>query len=77
MTRRLSRPFQRTSRAYNFVGICPNLRKAARLVLRSCSTEAMTLHLREIALAVAPGARAVLLGDLAGWHVTAKLGGKT
>ena len=34
----------------------------------------MTLHLQEIAVAVAPGAHAVQFVDRAGWHVTAKLG---
>ena len=34
----------------------------------------MTLHLQEIAVAVAPGAHAVLFVDRAGSHVTAKLG---
>jgi transposase len=33
----------------------------------------MELHLQEIALAVQPGAHAVLFVDQAGWHVTAKL----
>ncbi len=33
----------------------------------------MTLHLAEIAQAVAPGAHAVLLLDRAGWHVSPKL----
>src|SRR3712207_4698251 len=33
----------------------------------------MTLHLAEIAQAVAPGAHAVLLLDQAGWHVLRKL----
>jgi transposase len=33
----------------------------------------MTLHLEEIARAVAPGAHAVLLLDQAGWHLSAKL----
>ena len=33
----------------------------------------MTLHLREIARAVAPGAHAVLLLDQAGWHLSARL----
>ena len=31
------------------------------------------MHLQEIALAVEPGAHAVLFVDQAGWHVTAKL----
>jgi transposase len=42
-------------------------------VLPRCTTEAMTLYLAEIALAVAPGAHAVLLLDRAGWHVSSKL----
>jgi transposase len=33
----------------------------------------MTLHLKEIARAVAPGAHAVLLLDQAGWHLSARL----
>jgi transposase len=37
------------------------------------TTETMTLHLAEIALAIAPGARAVILMDQAGWHMTGKL----
>jgi DDE superfamily endonuclease len=59
-----TRPFtlkdQRTASAYIFGAICPALGKAAGLVLPSCNTEAMTLHLQEIALAVEPGAHAVL-----------------
>src|SRR5580700_5730737 len=70
-----TRPFalkdQRTASAYIFGAICPALGKAAGLVLPSCNTEAMTLHLQEIALAVEPGAHAVLFVDRAGWHVTA------
>ena len=73
-----TRPFalkdQRTASAYIFGAICPALGNAAGLVLPSCNTEAMTLHLQEIALAVEPGAHAVLFVDRAGWHVTAKLG---
>lgn len=38
-----------------------------------CTTEAMALHLAEIAKGVAPGAHAVLLLDQAGWHTTRKL----
>ena len=33
----------------------------------------MSLHLAEIAAAVAPGAHAVLLLDLAGWHLSDRL----
>lgn len=38
-----------------------------------CTTEAIALHLEEIAQVVAPGAHAVLLLDQAGWHITKKL----
>jgi transposase len=43
------------------------------LVLPRCNTQGMTLHLAEIAAAVAPGAHAVLLLDQAGWHISAGL----
>ena len=42
-------------------------------MLPRCTTEAMTLHLAEIAQAVTPGSHAVLLLDQAGWHVSRKL----
>ena len=64
---------QRTGSAYIFGAICPADGKGAGLVLPRCDTEAMTLHLAEIAQAVAPGAHAVLLLDRAGWHVSPKL----
>jgi putative transposase len=38
-----------------------------------CDSEAMNLHLAEIAKDVAPGRHAVLLVDQAGWHTSAKL----
>ncbi|WP_420846776.1 IS630 family transposase [Microvirga tunisiensis] len=63
----------RTASTYIFGAICPAEGKAAGLVLPRCTTEAMTLHLAEIAQAVAPGAHAVLLLDQAGWHVSRKL----
>src|SRR6476469_1553696 len=47
--------------------------KGAALILPACNTEAMNLHLAEIAKAVAPGAHAVLLVDQAGWHLSARL----
>ena len=43
------------------------------LILPTCNTEAMNLHLVEIAAAVAPGAHAVLLVDQAGWHMSTRL----
>ncbi len=40
----------------------------AALVLPACNTEAMQLHLDEIATKVTPGAHAVVVLDQAGWH---------
>jgi hypothetical protein len=64
---------QRTSSAYIFGAICPAEGKGAGLVLPSCNTEAMALHLAEISRAVAPGAHALVFLDQAGWHVSIKL----
>ena len=61
---------QRTASAYIFGAICPQEGKGAALILPRCNTEAMSLHLAEIAAAVAPGAHAVLLLDQAGWHLS-------
>ena len=46
---------QRTASAYIFGAICPAQGKGAGLVLPRCTTEGMSLHLTEIAQAVAPG----------------------
>jgi len=43
------------------------------LVLPRCTTEGMSLHLAEIAQAVAPGAHALVLVDQAGWHQSKRL----
>ena len=43
------------------------------MILPACNTEAMNLHLAEIAKTVAPGTHAVLLVDQAGWHLSARL----
>ena len=64
---------QRTASAYIFGAICPQEGKGAALVLPSCNTEAMALHLEEIATAVAPGAHAILVLDQAGWHISKAL----
>ena len=63
----------RTGSAYIFGAICPAQGKGAGLVLPRCTTDAITLHLAEVAAAVAPGAHAVVLLDQAGWHITPKL----
>ncbi len=72
--RRGSRPpapqDQRTASTYIFGAICPSQGKGAALVLPRCNIIAMSLHLAEIATAVAPGAHVVLLMDQAGWHLS-------
>src|SRR3712207_2363208 len=47
--------------------------KGVGLVLPRCTIEGMTLHLKEIAQAVAPGAHALVLVDQAGWHQSKRL----
>ena len=64
---------QRTASAYIFGAICPAEGKGVGLVLPRCTTEGMTLHLKEIAQAVAPGAHALVLVDQAGWHQSKRL----
>ncbi len=64
---------QRTKSAYLFGAICPAKGKGAGLVMPWCDTQAMAEHLKEISLAVDPGAHAVLMLDQAGWHTSAKL----
>ena len=64
---------QRTASTYIFGAICPKDGKGAGLVLPSCNTEAMNLHLAEIATQVAPSTHAVLLLDQAGWHLSGRL----
>ena len=75
--RRGSRPSaphdQHTASTYIFGAICPKLGKGAALVLPHCNIHAMNRHLAEIGLAVAPGARALLLVDQAGWHMSENL----
>jgi hypothetical protein len=42
-------------------------------VMPRCNSEAMSMHLEEIAFHVAPGAHAVVILDQAGWHGSAEL----
>lgn len=58
---------------YIFGAICPKDGKGAALIMPRCDTEAMNLHLAEIATQIAPGAHAVLLVDQAGWHLSGRL----
>jgi transposase len=64
---------QRCENAYLFGAICPAQGKGAALALPLANTEAMQLHIDEIARHVAPGAHAVLIFDRAGWHTTPEL----
>src|SRR4029453_9788595 len=59
---------QRTQSTYLFGAVCPERGAGAALVLPACNTEAMQLHLDEIATKVIPGAHAIVLLDQAGWH---------
>jgi transposase len=64
---------QGTASTYIFGAVCPKDGKGAALILPACNTEAMNLHLVEIAKTVTPGAHAVLLVDQAGWHLSTRL----
>src|SRR5262249_54643307 len=59
---------QRTQSTYLFGAVCPERGAGAALVLPACNTEAMQLHLDEIATKIIRGAHAILLLDQAGWH---------
>jgi transposase len=59
--------------AYLFGAVCPARKLGAGLVMPYANTGAMNKHLEEIALAVSPGAHAVLVLDQAGWHGSQKL----
>ena len=64
---------QRRASAWIFGATCPAEGKGAGIILPRCNSEAMSLHLEEIAFHVAPGAHAVLILDQAGWHGSAEL----
>ena len=59
---------QRHSSAYIFGAVCPARDLGVGLVLPEVNSEAMSLHLAEIATYVRPGAHAVITLDGAGWH---------
>ena len=59
---------QRTQSTYLFGAVCPEHGIGAALVLPFCNTEAMQLHLDEIATKVTQGAHAIVILDQAGWH---------
>jgi hypothetical protein len=59
---------QRTQSTYLFGAVCPDRGAGAALVLPACISDAMQLHLDEIATKVAPDTHAILILDQAGWH---------
>ncbi len=75
--RRGSRPRQPADQSYDnaylFGAICPARGTGAGLAMPYADTQAMQLHLDEIARTVARGAHAVLLLDRAGWHTSGHL----
>ena len=54
--------------SYIFGAACPGRGTAAGLILPCVNTEAMNLHLAELARTVATDAHALLIVDGAGWH---------
>ncbi|WP_291715733.1 IS630 family transposase [Bradyrhizobium sp.] len=64
---------QRTQSTYLFGAVCPELGTGAALVLPFCNSQAMQLHLDEIATKVSPGAHAIIILDQAGWHEAKEL----
>jgi hypothetical protein len=75
--RKGSRPRQKVDQRYDstyvFGAVCPQRDVGAALVLPYANTQAMQLHLNEIATKVIKGAHAVVLLDKAAWHTTKKL----
>jgi transposase len=59
-----------------FGAVCPARGAAAGLVLPVANAAAMALHLQEIGAQVAPGARAVVVLDQAGYHRAEALAGR-
>ncbi len=59
---------QRTQSTYLFGAVCPEHGTGAALALPFCNTEAMQLHLDEIATRVTADAHAIIILDQAGWH---------
>ena len=59
---------RRTQSTYLFGAVCPERGAGAALVLPFCNTEAMQLHLDEIAARVSACAHAIVILDQAGWH---------
>lgn len=59
--------------AYIFGAVCPDRAGTAALVLPRADSDALSLHLVEIAKEVAPASHAILVLDGAGYHTAANL----
>ena len=59
--------------AYIFGAVCPERAIGAAVVMPFADSHALSAHLREIALHVAPGAHAAVVLDGAGWHISGKI----
>ena len=51
-----------------FGALCPSRATGAAIIVPAANNEAMSVHLKEIATQVAPGAHAMLVCAGAGWH---------
>jgi transposase len=69
-TRPRLRRQQQFEYVYIFGAVCPARNASVGLVLPSANSEAMLVHLREIAAQVPPGRHAVVVLDGAAWHTT-------
>lgn len=59
--------------AYIFGSVCAKDDKAVGLIVPAVNTNAMQLHLDQIAAETSPGRHAILILDRAAWHTTKKL----
>jgi hypothetical protein len=58
---------------YIFGAVCPSEDKGAAVIMPHANTQAMQVHLEEIAQNVAYGKHAVVVLDRAGWHISKDL----
>lgn len=59
--------------AYIFGAVCPERAIGAAIVMPFADSHALSAHLREIALHVAPDAHAAIVLDGAGWHISGQI----
>lgn len=64
---------QQFDSAYLFGAVCPERDQGIGLVVPSCNTAAMQMHLEEISAVVPAGRHGVIVTDGASWHTTEQL----